>query len=254
MQDIKNENGFTMVELAIVLTALAFIMAGVLGTRALINSARISNAQNLTANSPVLNIDGLAFWVETSMIQKDIYVGAITDAVEDISPSGLDLSTISGATYAESTILKGLKSMYFDGNDYLATTAPINATKYTAFAVLNPDNASSGSIIFHNGSGVTHTAGWGITKSEITGTGDTRMIAVTNDTSTKTVYINDGSGTTLTVDNPTTLADAFYVGSKAGTSYFTGEIAEIIVFNRVLFSNEIDDVQTYLKKKYDLSF
>jgi prepilin-type N-terminal cleavage/methylation domain-containing protein len=257
MKQYTNQKGFTLIELSVVLIILTLIIGAILGMRSLIESARISNAQNLTANSPVLDTDNLVFWYETSMINKNIKAGQeISTTLKDLSPNQFIINPTAGMVYKDSEILQGLKTLNFDGSRCLSTSNYINATNYTVFAVIKANDTTAGNLVFHNGSGVTHSQGWGLTVGEASITGSSRTIAVVNnaDTPTKTVYINNDTGSGLTADTPEEFAGGFYVGCKNAGNYFTGEIAEIIVFNRTLFSYEISEIRNYLQKKYLLTF
>lgn len=70
-------------------------------------------------------------------------------------------------------------------------------------------------------------------------------------TNGSTVYINGIVSTRFTDTTDPNLANAdFYVGSDGDNSVFRGEIAEIIVYDRILSNSELNQVNEYLSDKY----
>jgi hypothetical protein len=65
------------------------------------------------------------------------------------------------------------------------------------------------------------------------------------------IYLNSKS-TTLT-GSPANISAALVEGpTRVGDTSFSGSISEIIVFNDLLKSSQIDDVQNYLSTKYGI--
>jgi len=64
---MKKKSAFSLLELVIVMAAVGLVMAAVLQGVKLIRASKISAAQTLTKKSPVLDIDDLALWYETSL-------------------------------------------------------------------------------------------------------------------------------------------------------------------------------------------
>ena len=74
-------------------------------------------------------------------------------------------------------------------------------------------------------------------------------------TATKGVFLNGGSGTILAnaaANAPLTATSTGYIGRDDSTSFYNGEIAEIIIYNRALKVDERNDIQNYLSKKYGI--
>jgi len=251
-KEIQNQNGFSMLEFVMVFTILAFLVAGIIGARSLVESSNVSNAQNLTSNSPVFNIDGLSFWAETSMTTVNSKVKDNVNTLEDLGPNKLDLTQGSMSKvpeYMKSEILKGLKTLKFDGNNACLASKPINTIKYSVFLVLNADKAKATDVIVQNGK---LAGGWEIKGSEIAI--GTRILTVTNSLTERKIYKNNSVPSTGSAINATEFDGFFTVGCGNGSNGFEGEIAEIIIFNRVLFSREIEEIQNYLEKKYSLNY
>lgn len=91
----------------------------------------------------------------------------------------------------------------------------------------------------------------------------TLMITIDSTTGTVNVYQNDSGDNKNVTSALTSFAmdaipyyDAFALGLKYDTSIRTrgmlGEVAEMLVYNRVLGSEELNNVNKYLKTKYDI--
>src|SRR3989338_5472222 len=63
----KLARAFTMIELAMVILIIGFIIVGLIASRILIQKFRISSAQTLTISSPVNSIIDLTLWLESSL-------------------------------------------------------------------------------------------------------------------------------------------------------------------------------------------
>ena len=86
-------------------------------------------------------------------------------------------------------------------------------------------------LVFHQTSG-TH--------------GDHRLFINGVDQNAVTNVVSDNVGSAV-------LSDEFNIGARnESSSYITGDIAEIIVYDRLLSANERFEVEKYLAKKYDL--
>ena len=76
----------------------------------------------------------------------------------------------------------------------------------------------------------------------------------------KGVFINGGNGnitgatvtTTQTGESLITATSTGYIGRDNSTSFYNGEIAEVIIYNRALKVDERNDIQNYLSKKYGI--
>jgi len=58
---------FSLTELSVVILVISIIIAGVAQSDRLMRAAHVRIAQHLTESSPIFNINGLMFWLETSM-------------------------------------------------------------------------------------------------------------------------------------------------------------------------------------------
>ncbi len=124
---------------------------------------------------------------------------------------------------------------------------------------------TGGFQISHNGSNWRVEAGGCSGVSTVTGVGDTSRYNIYS-------LIFDGSGIGNTSrlkfrynKTPRTLtytgtaasitsasASTFFIGVGSGTDYFTGDIAEMIMFTRALNSSEIGGVESYMTAHWNL--
>lgn len=183
-------------------------------------------------------------------------------------------------TYEEDGI-NGLPSVYFNG-DFLQSTDQIPLTagddSYTLIIAFQATAlVGSGDIMFaqitaaesgtNNTAGVYRRSGFGYWsanneyvpmtlndyKPHIT------IIKVNNAQSNNiSVYLDSNSPTTGATSNPAGAnlsADKFIIGTyaTANTNYtFDGYISEIIIYDRDLKTSEIESVNAYLSKKYNI--
>ena len=90
-----------------------------------------------------------------------------------------------------------------------------------------------------------------------TTTGDTntdfQILRGRREGTTQGMSVNGGTEATLTTATDPTTVDIGYIGATAVSSLFlTGEIAEILIYNRSLTTAEISLVNTYLNNKWAL--
>lgn len=259
----NNQKGLSLIELSIVLVVLALMVGGVVASRVMIRSARLANAQNLAANSPVTDMDSLVFWSETSMISKEVNLSEPEiEEWEDNSvfrKHATQTTTAEQPIFIESDILAGLNSIYFDGsNDGLETDSIVNAVKYTAFVVFNTRGYTNSGTNYFFFNGNNSGDGWGLStvETDLTATAledeitISRIATVVYDGSDKVIRINKRQLSSTSVAPASNIQGAFYIGSRDGTGNIEAEIAEIIIFNRDLFTTEVDEIEDYLYKKY----
>ncbi|MBP7710157.1 MAG: prepilin-type N-terminal cleavage/methylation domain-containing protein [Rickettsiales bacterium] len=160
---------------------------------------------------------------------------------------------------------------------------PDNAYTFFIVAKLDDDSASTVKTIFSNGG----AAGWGYGVSGSQGSRSRRLIFagatdVTSATANATTNVEvvsasytGGAGGSLqlftngvgaagtgeagtaetlsasiaTAQTPTT---AFYIGNKSSAAPWTGQVAEIIIFNRSLSTKERNQIELYLGQKYGI--
>jgi len=146
--------GFSLLELSISLLVIGLLMTAVVKGSDLISQARLTAARELTINSPILKIDGLVLWFETTMPQSfdasETYNGSQISTWYDISgyiPNSPNNATAGNSpTYASSAV-NNLPALNFNGsNDYLET-ANLTATDYSIFTILQTGSTGVGNIV-----------------------------------------------------------------------------------------------------------
>lgn len=197
--------------------------------------------------------------------------GAAIGSVADKSGNGHDL-TRGGASGTEPTyttaVINNLSIARFDGTaDYLKTIATdlTVAQPFTIAAVLSRSSTAT-TDVYVAGS-VTEFQGTATASQQVqmdagtalsTGTlATTAGIAVgyANGASSK-VYWNGGAGTGGAggAGNLTT-ASLLYVGSNATPgNYHVGDIGEVLIFDKLLNVGDINQVGTYLSRKWGLAW
>ena len=172
----------------------------------------------------------------------------------------------------------GHNTVAFDGtNDYLTSSfiSSLNGANMTVFAVYAPGDTDSAET---NGvfTSKVSTAGYGIrynADDDATGVGITTELESSSNT-VEPEYKPNITSATLSANSTAlrlnglqvaTSSDTYtpltsgsaHIGADFGSSlqnYFKGHIYEIIVYNSVLSTNDIMDVEGYLANKYNLSY
>ena len=226
-------------------------------------------------------ISGLQLWLDATKGLFDATSGGnpvTTDGAtiarwEDQSSSGY---SVTQNTEANKPILKtGIRNsknvIRFDGSNDVLVSANIpdnNLLTLTAFVVANPiglggNNAGrmfergTGVInLFMNfGSGISMIGGGGQVSGGSAPIGSfylfgARLSGVGN--STTTLRINKALvATGNTASAPSTANTTYQIGNRTDTARgFNGDIAELIIYNQALTTEQIDSVEAYLSSKW----
>ncbi len=289
---MKKHTAFSAYELSLVIVIIGLLMVGTVKGFSMVNASRLQSAQALTLSSPVANIKGLSLWLETtledSFLTTEAYDGTQLTTWKDINPQATTRYTAtatasSGITYKTFSDIYKVPAIYFNGTNtaVLALTDVVGATP-----LFTPDNAfsffivskisdgpASNKIIFSNGD--ASAWGFGLVGSQgsrtrrfiFTGGSDVDSATTTASTSPEVISATYEGGTsgaiklftngaaetlassTATAPSPTT---GFYIGNKSLGSPWTGYIAEIIIFKRVLSDYDRKQVEKYLGQKYGI--
>jgi len=282
----KSSSAFSLIEVSLVVLIISLIAAGILTTTNLIKKSRLHTAQVLTKSSPVNNISNLVAWFETSLdssfVGNEKSDGTAISTWYDNNP---DAASKNNATQSTSTnrptftaniFNSGIPGLKFDGsNDTLPFdgSSLINSS-YSIFIVeqktgntFNCMIGGSDSVVntnlhlcyatddrirfahFDNDLNYQNSA---LSYSP----SKTRMHSfIFNIAVGKKYWLNGGSSATAS-DAQTTAIISFAgsnIGSSRGSRIYEGYIAEIIIFNRALTTEERRSVESYLGKKYNLT-
>lgn len=285
--------GFSLLELSIVLIIISVLMVAVIKGSDLIDQARLSSAGQKTINSPVLKINGLLAWFETtlpnSFLDKEIKNnGAISTWNDSSGNNPLNKLALTQIAPKQplyiSNAINNIPSLQFNGVDNflknLSFHFPYN--DYQIFVVFQlSDNSINRDIISFDAAtlhgflletqpnGVLrtlHRFPYGASGNEDSFVSATGSFSINknyiisydrNSISTNSVARLNGVSTT----SGTTTRPGFdgadldlYVGSLLGTNrYFKGFISEIIIYSRALSNQERQDVERYLSDKYQIT-
>lgn len=198
----------------------------------------------------------------------------------DKSAFAHNANPIGGATtrasYQDSE-LNSLSVVRFDGNDGLSINpyaSLASAPALTVFVVMKMTSTTGNPRIFATNSGATElyydsTAG----KFVVEAAGGIGTSTVANAAGFHThVFAFDGSQTTnatslkyrydktdITLSFTGTVGDTLnasnttlYIGNDNGANFYTGDIAEFLIFTHVLTATEIANVENYLSNKWGL--
>jgi hypothetical protein len=142
-----------------------------------------------------------------------------------------------------------------------------SATSYTKIAVVYQTSSGAGNVISSN----TGHAFWFQSSTYVklhhNGNFVTSSISLPNNTAgiisgtvqynssssaSGEVFVNGASGGTGTTSNASINSTTVQIGSFGGANYFIGYIAEVLVYDRVLSSDELTKVHNYLQNKWNI--
>ena len=280
---------FSLIELSIVILIIGILVAGVTSSSRLITRMKVVTAQNLTRNSPVSSIKDLAMWYETSLDEsfnndEESEDSPITNWF-DLNPqssykiNGLQANLTNKPKF-KTSIFNGLPGIFFDGVDdhIIVNSAGISGRGLSIFMVAqrkglgtfqgllaginststtdDASNAGAFQAFYDNNGGAYITISAGVWYSSVSQTAPRDNIPYIISTffngTNNIAYLNSNTGSTI-AGSPFFLADRLYIGCRFVNTpvfYYWGHIAEIIIFNRGLNTEERLAVNAYLSKKY----
>lgn len=278
----KRRLGFSFLEISIVITIVGLIMFGIFQGGALINKAKVSAAAQMTQSSIVGKMEGLTLWLETTKLSESFGNANLENG--DTVTNWYDLSSkdhdfTGTATYLNNSI-NGLPAISFDGTNVdlfsrsnVLISDFVMANQGTVFLVQNYVSGTNNSIFWETtgqvrlGTHSIHSNGTLYFDFGDCCTSDARttyvpssfiennnIITLVKYPSSASIIINGSIATTNSIATGSLPLAAntstFYVG---GGSFFNGRLAELIIFERALSDNEINDVEKYLSKKWGIA-
>lgn len=278
----RKKLGFSLIELSIVIVVIGILVLGITKGSAIITKARIGSARSLTNSSPAAITPDLIAWYEPSMIGSFISTEAL-DATAistwyDNSPSksnnAIQSTAGSKPKYYE-TGINNLPAVRFDGTDDTMTfdaTASYN-NDFTVFVVEQRRATATGYLVNFGGTAATNALGYSATTTIGDSGGGSATVAAwvsgilrpridtfiatyanNGSSNARNTFVNGTPGTTSTAGTKITFTSGVSSGKIGGdgTTFFGGDIAEIIIYNRSLKLDERNDIQNYLSKKYGI--
>lgn len=273
------KKAFSLIELSIVLLIIGILIAGVTQSSRLIQQFRIQTARNLTAGSPVHSIKNLSLWYESTMessfAEAEAEDGQLVTNWYDINSQSSYKTNAAGSgnsrpTYREN-VFNSLPALRFDGaGDHMniADGSFLVGTNYTIFIVCQRrtgnasyvlgGNSASFSVGYYHASGAISffSGGSGILYDLPTYTvPEPTIVTASFETGALRMWVNGGVNPDedfITDVDPLTAWVSPAIGHVNGNYYFNGDVAEIIIFSRLLKTDERQAVESYLGKKYNI--
>jgi len=250
-------------------------------TRAL-SATEITQVNNYLTNkwlnfSVPSDLEGLQLWLDADDSSTITEAGGLVSAWNDKSGQGNNATQGTGSKQptTEATTENGKNVLDFDGGDTLVLPAALDSipnSAHTMFVVSNrsTEAATTNAIVSISAVAATRTV---MFYSSVAGRVSYRNAGSASADNSSNTNTNmqilrgtfDGASTvTSTVDNNTPVssataaaaadADTGTIGSRADTDlYLTGSISEILIYDRVLTSAEITNVETYLSNKWGIT-
>ena len=240
-------------------------------TDSLVMCLDASNNKSYPTDLPVKN--GLLVWLDAADDTTFSYSSG-TSVSQWRDKSGLNNHSSQatvGSQPSRSTFQNSRKTITFDGtNDFLDGTSALTlANGYTAFTIVKSSAtgerdiitstpaAQSTDIYLYQQASSGKFGNWSNVYTSNSISLNVWYLFSTNVSSvgSETLYLNGSSQASNSRSLTNTRGyrvGAYYTGSSSG-EYWSGEIAEILIFNRSLSSTEMKQVHTYLGQKWGIS-
>ncbi len=273
-------SAFSLVELSIVILIIGVLVAGILQGRSIAAKAKLSAAQMQTAQSPVLEIENLIAWWETTSERSFSSAEAVNNAAvsswHDINSKSLVAinMTQSNSSYKpiyKTNVMNGLPMLQFSGGtnyfNIADGTVPYGDKNYTVFIVAKLGNCSSTCNILASGTASSSNLdSFQYTTSSVKNNWNASALSATAQVSSPHIYdfiYSNASGRKIFIDGTQTASDSSsgrtstntsnYLGSTSPATGIDGYIGEVIIFDRNLKNEERKTVEKYLSRKWGVS-
>jgi hypothetical protein len=275
----RRKSAFSLIEISVILIAIALLLTMVFSSLDVLNAAKLNNARNLTKTSIAKDTPGMILWLDSTSVKSfdDEYIADGTEITNwnDLNISDKDSYVASSPAtkrplYDEDAINK-LPGVRFDGtDDYMQITDFSSNAHMTLFIVgkfTDADFFIEHSQVVGSNNGFCF---WGqgtclITRSAVNGIftkatnwfGSNSAIAVLkyDGAEFKSKLNNEAYDTVAAVLVNHIVIDTLNIGSRNGTGVFSdGSFGEIIMYNRALSNDEVDDIFEYLKSKWGIEY
>lgn len=273
------KKAFSLIELSIAVLIIGILIAGVTQGSKLLSKASLKSAQSITQSSPVLGIKGLTAWYEST--QEKSFGGSLPEN-SGLVTTWYDINariTTFNATQSDSSLqprfiencFNRLPCLRFNGNPYFSTPF-VNIKKMTIFVVGQLELG----IFFVISAGQVNNTGTQMIRSNTN-----FHYRYVSDQGTLKDILEDPSGLSgyhifnqyydgtrfyayrdnqlrgsITASINTNVLNRLTIGRPAAlnTNFaLTGDIAELIIYDRSLKNEERTAVTEYLSKKWNIS-
>ncbi len=280
-----NKTAFSILELSIILVVIGLLIIGITAGSSLIRSTTMSNARLITSSSPVLGIENLALWLETT--SKDSFLdgenvdgeGAnapIITTWRNINNQGTKINAISSGEPAYTTgTMNKLPAIDFDGdNDNFEFSSSTFSTNdnFSIFIVTNIDTASVAFSTLLSQKGGTGTGrqilqlntnkrlSSQLGGSSITGNApsfEPEIINLNNNNTQAnnlTIYQNGVQTISGNTSNDEGANGNFVIGENHNNEQdMDFSVGELIIYDRFLNDEERQSIENYLSKKWGIA-
>ncbi len=262
----SNSKAFSLVELSIVILIITVLVVGIIGAQSLLTKSRLVSARAQTSASPVLSVDNLSLWLESTLERSfgssDISDNAALASWNDIGNNKLTSTQVSGGPVYNRAINK-MPTAAFSGTGHFTFDGSfLNGRDYTIFAVEQRSSSASDNYFLGDGtvSGTNRFAlgykangqisqdhGAFTYSAAVSGysANEPKIITFSSNSAGKKIYING----MLAKTSADTLAPTGITNLAVGKGY-NGQIGEVIVFAKSLQSEERKKIEDYLSKKW----
>lgn len=281
---MNRRSAFSLMEISIILIAIALLLTIVVSSLDLVKAAKLNNARNLTKTSIAKDTPGMILWLD-SIAVKSFDNEKIKDGDEIINWNDLNISdqdpyiASSVATkrplYDEDAI-NDFPGVKYDGTDDYMQITDFTANSYMTLFVVGKFDNTADSFWIEHGPTISSSDGFyfygygsaptGMKRSAtlLNNDGNTNWFGGStaigimryNNTTISYKKHDDTNFTDKTVSNlgNISLKETLNIGARNATTTFAnkGSFGEIIMYDRALSNDEVDDIVEYLKSKWEI--
>lgn len=236
----------------------------------------IALEENQKLRLDITDIETMALWLDASVLEDELEDGELVSVWEDKSGNGRNATQNDDINKPIFKVdkLNGKPTILFDGEGTFLSTPSLQLTddKYSIITVFkNEKNGISGVWAFNcqgihsinnnffwrgNGQGYNSVIFNDFTNNVFLINTIIKKSGTIMATLDLNIYSNTNNNTGKYGNNNNTFSSSnnigLYIGKWCGSNSFGGELAEIIVFNNPLTSEERLLVENYLSQKYDI--
>jgi prepilin-type N-terminal cleavage/methylation domain-containing protein len=277
-----SKQAFSLIELSIVILIIGIIIAGVTQSSELLAKSRLTAAQTLTRSSSVSGIEDLVLWLEPTLPESfgSNSLPEDSSAVAnwyDVNPqssikNNAEQTNSSRQPIFISKCINDLPCVRFGvgGNNDVLTSPLKNepAPNLTIFMVFESTSSAGARYCFTNGGYMFMYLSSNSIQLSFDGTVRSFNDTITPDTSQiftilirsgindgSNLFINGSSDAVFTNSDNTGIDRGFSIGARTSglPLGFVGNISELIIFHRALKTEERQEVEDYLGKKWAIN-
>lgn len=273
-----NSKAFSLIELSIVILIIGILVAGVTQSSRLLNQMRLMSARSLTLNSPIPATPNLIAWYESvsdrSFEESQMSDQALLSSWYDINPTTTD----KRHSYQTVDVNKpqfsidpgsGLPVVKFVDQDFFIMpdgTIPFGNTPYTIFFVsrINAfcvcgvlgsgiyNSNQSNAFRYDPAAGVFYNYWFYIDLAILNATLANKMqiFSFTYNLSLREGFVDGVFKGSTPSSNRASASINNRIGMTYTAEYMNGTIAEVIIFDRALKTDERKAIEAYLGKKW----